>query len=66
NNSKVLEQFAPQTRQQLVDEIGPLMQWVDVRGQGNALRFDMDMIAAQTALYTNKDTLQKLWATVVQ
>ncbi|WP_448216221.1 DEAD/DEAH box helicase family protein [Endozoicomonas sp. 2B-B] len=62
---KVLEQFAPQTRQQLQDEIGPLMQWLDVRGQGNALRFDMDMIEAQTALYTNKDRLMKPWSTVV-
>ncbi len=66
NDSKVLEQFAPQTQQQLLDEMGPLMQWVDVRGQSNALRFDMDIIAAQTALYTNKDKLQKHWATVVQ
>ena len=66
NDPKVLEQFAPQTQQQLLDEIGPLMQWVDVRGQSNALRFDMDIIAAQTALYTNKDQLQQQWANVVQ
>ena len=66
DNLKVLEQFAPQTRQQLIDEVGPLMQWVDVRGQGNALRFDMDMIAAQTALFNNPDKLQQHAAAVIQ
>ncbi len=65
-DQKVLEQFAPQTQQQLVDEIAPLMQWIDVRGQGNALRFDMDMIAAQTALYTNKGEIDKQCSIVVQ
>ncbi|MFK0572845.1 DEAD/DEAH box helicase family protein, partial [Endozoicomonas sp.] len=66
NDQKVLEQFAPQTQQQLLDEIGPLMQWVDVRGQGNAMRFDLDMITAQTALYTNKGGLEKQWSIIVQ
>ena len=64
-NEKVLEQFAPQTQQQLLDEMGPLMQWLDVRGQSNALRFDMDIISAQTALYTSKDKLQQHWSAVV-
>ncbi|WP_422463212.1 DEAD/DEAH box helicase family protein [Endozoicomonas sp. ALB115] len=63
---KRLEQFAPQTQQQLLDDIGPLMQWVDVRGQGNAMRFDLDMITAQTALYTNKSGLEKQWSIVTQ
>ena len=66
NNDKVLSQLTPQTQQQLVDEIGPLMQWVDVRGQGNALRFDMEMIAAQTAVFTNKDKLPEYRAAVIE
>ncbi|MCW7555672.1 DEAD/DEAH box helicase family protein [Endozoicomonas gorgoniicola] len=66
SSQKVMEQFAPQTQQQLLDEIGPLMQWLDVRGQGSALRFDMDIIAAQTALYTNKDKLRQCQLNVVQ
>ena len=63
---KRLEQFAPQTRQVLLDDIAPLMQWLDVRGQAEAIRFDMDMIAAQTALYTNKDKLEQTAATVIE
>ena len=65
NNDKVLSQFTPQT-QQLVDEIGPLMQWVDVRGQGNALRFDMEMIAAQTAVFSNRDRLPEHRVAVIE
>lgn len=57
SDTKRLEQLAPQTKQLLLDDIAPLMQWLDVRGQGDAIRFDMDMIEAQTALYTNKDKL---------
>ncbi|WP_207626614.1 DEAD/DEAH box helicase family protein [Parendozoicomonas haliclonae] len=66
SDQRVLEQFAPQIQQQLVDEIGPLMQWVDVRGQGKAMRFDMDMIAAQTALFGNPDKKHQLWVNVVE
>lgn len=62
---KLLEQFAPQTQQRLLDDIAPLMQWQDVRGQGDAIRFDMDIIAAQTTLYTNKEKLAPLAASII-
>ena len=62
---KLLEQFAPQTRQLLLDDIAPLMQWQDVRGQGDAIRFDMDIIEAQTTLYTNKDKLNAISTAVI-
>ncbi len=65
SDKKLLEQFAPQTRQRLLDDIAPLMQWQDVRGQGDAIRFDRDMIAAQTALYTNKDKIAPIAATII-
>ncbi len=63
-DKKVMQQFAPQAQRQLMDDIAPLMQWIDVRGQGNAMRFDMDIIETQTALYTNIDKLQELWSAV--
>ncbi len=62
---KLLQQFAPQTQQRLTDDIAPLMQWQDVRGQGDAIRFDMDIIAAQTTLYTNKDKVAPIAANVI-
>ena len=65
SDQKLLEQFAPQTRQRLMDDIAPLMQWQDVRGQGDAIRFDMDIIAAQTTLYTNKDKAAPIAANVI-
>ncbi len=33
------------------------MQWLDVRGQSDAMRFDMDILAAQIARYTNPEEL---------
>ena len=65
SDQKLLEQFAPQTQQRLMDDIAPLMQWQDVRGQGDAIRFDMDIIAAQTTLYTNKDKAAPIAANVI-
>ena len=65
SDQKLLEQFAPQTQQMLLDDIAPLMQWQDVRGQGDAIRFDMDIIAAQTTLYTNKDKIAPIAANVI-
>ncbi|EMM0837340.1 DEAD/DEAH box helicase family protein [Enterobacter ludwigii] len=66
SDERLLQQFAPQTQQVLLDFIAPLMQWVDVRGQSDAMRFDMDILAAQTARYTNMEELDLLWPTVVE
>lgn len=42
------------------------MQWLDVRGQSDAIRFDMDILAAQTARYTNPEELDVLWSAIVE
>ncbi len=44
----------------------PLMQWLDVRGQSDAMRFDMDILAAQTARYTNPEELDVLWPVIIE
>jgi len=64
SDPKLLHQFSPATRQALLTEIAPLMQWLDMRNQGDALRFDLDMIAAQQALYTNKENLLQAYHVV--
>ncbi|CAQ86024.1 MULTISPECIES: DEAD/DEAH box helicase family protein [Photorhabdus] len=66
SNEKVLQQFSPKTQQDLLTILAPLMQWVDVRGQSEALRFDIDILAAQTARYTNPDELDVLWPVIVE
>lgn len=66
SDPKVLRQFSPATQQALLTEMAPLMQWLDVRGQGDALRFDMDMIAAQQALYDNPEQLMKSYHLVAE
>ncbi|WP_412500302.1 DEAD/DEAH box helicase family protein [Shewanella chilikensis] len=64
SDPKTLRQFAPITQTALLDTMAPLMQWLDVRGQGDAMRFDMDMIEAQKALFDNKDNLTKAFNVV--
>jgi type I restriction enzyme R subunit len=59
SDEKVLRQLSPKTQQDLLRP-GPLMQWLDVRGQSDAMRFDMDILAAQTARYTNPEELDAL------
>ncbi|MFM5018702.1 DEAD/DEAH box helicase family protein [Aeromonas veronii] len=66
SDPKVLRQFSPATQQALLTEMAPLMQWLDVRGQGDALRFDMDMIAAQQALYDNPEQLMQSYHKVAE
>jgi type I restriction enzyme, R subunit len=48
-DAKLIHQFAPITRQLLVDTVAPLMSAVDVRGEGDALRWDLLMGKAQAA-----------------
>lgn len=59
SDPQLLRQFSPATQQSLLSEMAPLMQWLDVRGQGEALRFDLDMITAQQALYDNPEKLMQ-------
>lgn len=48
-DAKLIHQFAPVTRQLLMDTISPLMSALDVRGQGDALRWDLLLSKAQAA-----------------
>lgn len=48
-DGKLIHQFAPITRQLLVDTVAPLMSAVDVRGEGDALRWDLLLGKAQAA-----------------
>ncbi len=50
---KLVHQFAPITRQLLLDTVAPLMNAVDVRGQGEALRWDLLLCKAQAAAITD-------------
>lgn len=66
SDAKLLRQFSPKTQQELEDTMAPLMQWLDVRGQGDAMRFDMDIIEAQKALYDNPDNILKAFHVVAE
>jgi type I restriction enzyme R subunit len=48
-DSNVVHQFAPVTRQILLESVAPLMSSLDVRGQGDALRWDLLLAKAQAA-----------------
>jgi len=48
-DAMLIHQFAPITRQLLVDTVAPLMSAVDVRGEGEALRWDLLLGKAQAA-----------------
>lgn len=66
SDEKVLRQLSPKTQQDLLSVLAPLMQWLDVRGQSDAMRFDMDILAAQTARYTNPEELDVLWPVIIE
>lgn len=46
---KLVHQFAPVTRQLLTETVAPLMSALDVRGQGDALRWDLLLAKAEAA-----------------
>lgn len=48
-DAKLVHQFAPVTRQILLEAVAPLMSALDVRGQGDALRWDLLITKAQAA-----------------
>lgn len=52
-----LKTFAPQTKTRLQEAIAPLMQWRNVMGLGEALRFDNEMAQLQLMLFTNKSKI---------
>lgn len=48
-DTKIVDTFAPATVQMLADTIAPLLTSLDVRGQGDALRWDILLASAQHA-----------------
>ncbi|ANG63061.1 DEAD/DEAH box helicase [Marinobacterium aestuarii] len=54
---KTLQQFAPDTRQLLRAEMSPLMQWRDIKGQSEALRWDQQLTELQLIRLTNPSQL---------
>lgn len=59
SKADVLEQFTPQTKKQLLDDMAPLMQWRDIRGQGEALKWDLELTNAQYAHLINAPELEQ-------
>lgn len=48
-DAKLVHQFAPVTRQMLLESVAPLMSSLDVRGKGDALRWDLLFCKAEAA-----------------
>lgn len=46
----VLEAFAPVTRNALYDRVAPLMQWKNIKGQNEALNWDLEVLNAQESM----------------
>ena len=59
-NMATLRQFSDATRASLAANIAPLMQWIDIRGQADAVRFDCLMTDLQTALIQKNGRFQPL------
>lgn len=55
----LLHQFSPVTKKQLWEQIAPLMQWRNIRGEGEAIRWDLDLIQAEAASFHRTDQLQQ-------
>ncbi len=61
---EVLKQFAPITKNALYDQIAPLMQWRNIQGKSEALRWDMEIISAQQALLEKSDDIHEIRAKI--
>lgn len=61
---EVLKQFAPGTKNALYDQIAPLMQWRNIQGKSEALRWDMEIISAQQALLEKSDDIHEIRAKI--
>lgn len=57
---EVLEKFSPDTVKLLRTEIAPLMQWINIRGRGDAKSFDMRVALTQTALLLDGNRFEDL------
>ncbi len=61
----VLHQFAPVTRGLLADQMAPLMQWRNIMGQSEVLKFDMDIMNAQYARMAYPNMLEQIKAGIL-
>ncbi len=52
-DEKLLNQFAPNTKAQLFEQLAPLMQWRNIMGISEALKFDTEIALIQTLVYTD-------------
>lgn len=59
SDERCLMQMAPDTREKLLGEMAPLMQWRNIAGMSEALRFDLQMINAQLVKLLQPDMLEK-------
>lgn len=57
SDEKRLNQFAPDTRQLLRNEMAPLMQWRNIKGQSEALQWDLQLTELQQLLLANPSQL---------
>lgn len=56
----VIEAFTPATQHSLKTDIGPLMQWINIRGHSEAYKFDLMMTQTQVALIDGTNTFEDL------
>ena len=54
SNLKLLNEFKPETKSALLEKMAPLMQWRNIQGEAEALKFDLDIANAQYAQLINK------------
>jgi type I restriction enzyme R subunit len=59
SDDRCLMQMAPDTREKLLGEMAPLMQWRNIAGMSEALRFDLQMINAQLVKLLQPDMVEK-------
>lgn len=52
---KLIHEFTPVTRQLLAETVAPLMNAIDVRGQGDALRWDLLIAKAESEVITKPE-----------
>lgn len=51
----VLHQFTPATKNKLINDMAPLMQWRNIKGQTEALKLDLNMVNVQQAKLTKPE-----------
>jgi len=62
----VLHQFAPTTKSQLFEEMAPLMQWRNIKGESEALKFDLELVNAQYAILCQPEALAQIKEQVLE